>query len=120
VSPTSEGEISHQPAISIQAPDETLFVTANLAQPCAVEVSVGMRRVKLYASLIGRLRTVITFQLFENDRAVNRAVLAFLTSATSHDVQGAVLQLILFDTETNSPAETWIQRDVTAAAAYAA
>jgi hypothetical protein len=43
----------------------------------------------------------------------NRAVLAFFTSAISHDVQGDVLTLILFDTETNSSPEIRIQRDVT-------
>jgi hypothetical protein len=36
----------------------------------------------------------------------NRAVLAFFTSVTSHDIQGAVQQLVLFDIETNGLAET--------------
>lgn len=59
-----------EPTISAEMPDETLFVATNLAQPGKVKVSVCMRRVEFYASLIGCRRSVIAFQLFENDRAV--------------------------------------------------
>lgn len=61
---------ANQPTISTEVPDESLFVAANLAQPGKVEVSVGMCRVKFYASLIGCCRGVIAFQFVENYRAV--------------------------------------------------
>jgi hypothetical protein len=50
--------------------DEALLVATNLAQPCEVEMSIGMRRVKFETSLVGLLRSVITLQLFENDRPI--------------------------------------------------
>jgi hypothetical protein len=50
--------------------DEALLVATNLAQPCEVEMSIGMRRVEFYASLIGRFGSIVAFKLFEDDRPI--------------------------------------------------
>ena len=66
----SKTDLTDEPSISTEMPDETLLVAANLAQPGEIEMSVSMRRVKVDASLIGRFRSVIAFQFFENHRPV--------------------------------------------------
>jgi hypothetical protein len=63
-------ESANQPTISTEMPDQSLFVSANLAQSGKVEVSIGMGRVKFYALLIGHFGSVIALQFFENDCTV--------------------------------------------------
>jgi len=59
-----------EPTISAEMPDEALVVATNLAQPCEVEMSIGMRRVEFYATLISRFGSIVAFKLFEYDRAI--------------------------------------------------
>jgi hypothetical protein len=66
----SKTDLTDEPSICAEMPDKALLVAANLAQPGEVEMSVSMRRVKVDASLIGRFRSVIAFQFFENHRPV--------------------------------------------------
>lgn len=50
--------------------DEPLLVTANLAQACEVEVTVGMRRVNFYAPLVRGHGRVISLQFFKDNCSV--------------------------------------------------
>ena len=63
-------KLSAESSISTEVPNQTLLVAPYFAQPGEIEVSIGMSRVKLDASLVRRRSSIKVLEFFQGDGAI--------------------------------------------------